>query len=237
MILGLLAVIVIAADLVMVFVLDPPTQSSTPPNTVVRMKIPPMPKAEPEKADGLQPSSELEGNAGTESDQSLDDSLPTEPDAAVPEAPSSQADASALVEAGSAQINASEETDINPQSEFAVEPAEASKTVASVAEELKEPDAQDAPEPTVAATLPESKALFTVQVGGYLTKAYADAKLEELKKLGYPADIIEITDEKQQLWHLVCFGRFQTFAEASNAMAAFKTKENMSAVVIRPKSW
>ena len=86
-------------------------------------------------------------------------------------------------------------------------------------------------------TSPENKALFTVQVGGYLTKAYADAKLEKLKELGYPADIVEVTDEKQQLWHLVCFGRFRAFAEAVDAMDAFKTKEKMPAVVIRPKSW
>jgi hypothetical protein len=54
---------------------------------------------------------------------------------------------------------------------------------------------------------------------------------------GYPAYLFEVMDKKQQPLYLVCFGRFQTLAEAGDTIAAFKVKEKMSAVVARPESW
>lgn len=112
------------------------------------------------------------------------------------------------------------------------------KVTAVVAAKAPEtPAAQDRPEPTGAATTPENEALFTVQVGAFRTKAYADAQLEKLKGLGYPAYIFEVMDKKQQPLYLVCFGRFQTLAMAADTIAAFKEKEKMPAVVARPESW
>jgi cell division septation protein DedD len=86
-------------------------------------------------------------------------------------------------------------------------------------------------QPTGAATTPEKKARFTIQVGAFHTKTYADAQLEKLKGLGYPAYIRNLMDQKQHPLYLVCFGRFQTLSEAGGAVASFKKKEKMPAVV------
>jgi cell division septation protein DedD len=110
-------------------------------------------------------------------------------------------------------------------------------TTDAATESPVEPVGQDRPEPIGAATASKNKSLFTVQVGAFHTKAYADAKLEELKILGYPAYLLEVMDRKQLPLYLVCFGRFPTLAEAGDSIAAFKEKEKMPAVVYRTGSW
>jgi cell division septation protein DedD len=134
-----------------------------------------------------------------------------------------------------------------PGVDSAVAPGAASKsandlveTEAAAVAAAKVPETpadQNRPKPTATATAPEKEAPFTVQVGAFHTKSYADAELEKLKGLGYPAYLFRLLDKKQHPLYLVCFGRFRTLAEAGDAMAAFKKKENMAAVVARPGSW
>ena len=96
------------------------------------------------------------------------------------------------------------------------------------------------PAPPVSATPapPESTtpAPFNIQVGAYLTKTYADAKLESLTRLGYDAFIYKVTDAKQRTWHAVRFGRFQTREEAIRMLTDFKANENMDAIISRSDS-
>jgi cell division septation protein DedD len=99
------------------------------------------------------------------------------------------------------------------------------------------PAVQGPTQTAIAAATPEKEALFTVQVGAFRIKRYADAQLEKLKGLGYPAYIFNLTDKNQHPFYLVCFGHFQTLSKADSAMASFKEKEKMPAVVVaRPGS-
>jgi len=109
-------------------------------------------------------------------------------------------------------------------------------TADTVTEAPDTPVAQKQPEPNGAASVSKNEALFTAQVGAFHNKAYADTKLEELKRLGYPAYILEVVYRKQLPLYLVCFGRFQTRTEAGDAIAAFKEKEKMPAVAYRMES-
>ena len=289
-VLTLLAIIVIAAVLVMKLMPIAPTPLPASPPVVVRMKIPPIPKAEPLKADSLLPPSEVEGRTETASDQPHEDSTPTETNVEASAALSSPTDVSSGAGAISAQSSVAERAVIEPpsantgtptadanplvqgKSEVASEqeasadrgepvqkatigsiedvdvplgttsdstedPVEIEMTADIVTEAPVTPVAQKQPEPNGAASVSENEALFTIQVGAFHTKAYADAKLEELKRLGYPAYLLEVMDRKQLTLYLVCFGRFQTLSEAGDTIAAFKEKENMPAVAYRTESW
>jgi len=209
----------------------------------------------------------VEGNVETPPDQSGDDLAPTEPDADEQAAHPSPADASGADETASAQESVTEGENVEPPSanvdassadatppapekadvaseqeapaasEPAKDVAETAETTVVAAEAPETPAAQEPPQPTVAATAPQNEALYTIQVGAFRTKAYANAQLDKLKGLGYPAYIFEVKDNKQQALYLVCFGDFQTLTEAGGAVAAFKEKEKMQAVVMRPGSW
>ena len=287
-VLTLLAIIVIAAVLVMKLMPIAPTPLPASPPVVVRMKIPPIPKAEPQEANRLQLPPEVEGRAETVSDQPHEDSTPAEPNVDASAALSSPMDASsdtgtvaarssvaegADIEPPSAKASApttdatplvQEKTEVAPEQEAPADRGEPVQTATIEAMEDVSPSAAsdpandlagteikadvatespgkpvgvERPEPTGAATASKNEALFTVQVGAFHTKAYADAKLEELKILGYPAYLLEVMDRKQLTLYLVCFGRFQTLAEAGDTIAAFKKKEKMPAVAYRKESW
>jgi len=288
MILTLLTIIVIATVLVMKLMPIATTPLPASPPVVVRMKIPPIPKAERQKANSLQLPSELEGRTETMSDQPHEDSTPAETNVDASAALSSPTDVSSDAGTVSARSSVTEGADIEPSSENTGAPiADANPLVQEKSEVTPEQEAsadrgepvkmatieamedvspsaasdpindlagteitadvvtdspgkpmgQDRPEPTDAATASKSKALFTVQVGAFHTKAYADSKLEQLKILGYPAYLIEVMDRKQVTLYLVCFGRFQTLAEAGDTIAKFKEKEKMPAVAYRTESW
>ncbi len=78
---------------------------------------------------------------------------------------------------------------------------------------------------------PEPPAPFSVQVGAYLTKAYADEMAVRLMEKGYNAYILQRTDKKKRVWHLVRFGHFQERKAAAQAMKSFKDQEHMDASV------
>ena len=136
-----------------------------------------------------------------------------------------------------AMLGVAEDVVPGATSESANDLFETEATAAVAAEAPEAPASKDRPEPSGAATAPENEASFTVQVGAFHTQAYADAQLEKLKGFGYPAYIFEVMDKKQRPLYLVCFGRFQTLAEAGDTMSAFTAKQKMPAVVARPWSW
>ena len=70
---------------------------------------------------------------------------------------------------------------------------------------------------------------FTIQVGAYLTKTYADQTVSQLIEKGYDAYIFQRTDKKQRLWYLVRFGHFQDRIAASQVLTTFKDQEHMEA--------
>lgn len=284
-VLTILAVIVIAAVLAMQLMLGKSKPLPAPAPAVVERKIPPMPKAEPQKAESLQTTDEAKGTVETPSDQRHDVSTPAEAEAESPAAQSSPANASGAGATASAQPSATgaadlesppanegpqkadatrpaqEKTEVAPERETfadqgksdqtatvgaakAVPPGAASKSAkdlvksaapaVAAANEAQPPAAEDRPKATEAAAAPDNEDLFTVQIGAFHHKAYADADVQKMKGLGYPAYIFKLMDKQQRPLYLVCFGRFRTLAEASDAMAAFKDKEKLPAVVARP---
>jgi cell division septation protein DedD len=211
--------------------------------------------AEPNAPSPAPPSSAVKaaGVAGTASAQPAVTVKP-EPKSSLANAGAPTADAAAPAqkntENGPAQEtsadNAKSEQTATPGVAKTIPPGAASKpasdhmkteaTAVAAAKVSKPPANQGLSKPTATATAPEKEALFTVQVGAFHHKAYADARLQKLKGLGYPAYIFRLMGKKQRPLYLVCFGRFQTLAEASGAMAAFKEKEKMPAAVARPGS-
>ena len=75
----------------------------------------------------------------------------------------------------------------------------------------------------------EQSSSFTIQVGAYLTKTYADQTVSQLIEKGYDAYIFQRTDKKQRLWYLVRFGHFQDRVAASQVLTTFKDQERMDA--------
>ena len=76
---------------------------------------------------------------------------------------------------------------------------------------------------------PEAAVRYSVQVGAFRTKAYADLAVSQLMEKGYDAYIFQRTDKTQRVWYLVRFGRFQDREAAVEALTAFKNQEHMDA--------
>lgn len=77
------------------------------------------------------------------------------------------------------------------------------------------------------------EAAYTVQIGVFRNRAYAETAIARLSHLGYPAYTLETTDNRQQPLYWVRFGGYATLAEAVAVMTQFKKKERMDAVVVR----
>ena len=92
-----------------------------------------------------------------------------------------------------------------------------------------------APQADLAATAhgPDTPAPYTIQVGSYLTKTYAENTIAALTKRGYEPSIFGVADAKQRKWHVVCFGHFETYKQAAQSLSEFKENENMDGIIIR----
>jgi cell division septation protein DedD len=87
------------------------------------------------------------------------------------------------------------------------------------------------PEKEIRAAAPFRKASYTIQVGAFHNKAYADELLDLLRKRGYtPFIFVAVRAHKSDLY-TVRFGRFASREAAAEAVSGFKQKENMAAVV------
>ncbi len=77
----------------------------------------------------------------------------------------------------------------------------------------------------------DTKAPFSLQVGAYLTKEYADDQMAELRNRGYDSFIFKTTDKKQRTWYTVRFGHFESREKATLSLSKFKEKEKMTAII------
>ncbi len=121
-----------------------------------------------------------------------------------------------------------------------VKPAPAA--AAAVPAEQKKPEPEPAarkPEPApktvTAKTDPNKPAPFTIQVGAYLTKAYAEEKQTDLEQRGYEPFVYQTTDKQQRTWYMVRVGRFEDRPAAETFLSDFTAKENMPAVIALTK--
>jgi cell division septation protein DedD len=80
---------------------------------------------------------------------------------------------------------------------------------------------------------PSADSQFTIQVGAYRNKNYAENAMSRLSRKGYEAYIFEDTDAKSRTWHMVRFGNFSTHQAAQRALGAYKDKEQKKAIITR----
>ncbi len=90
--------------------------------------------------------------------------------------------------------------------------------------------------PTVAvpeqpAPEPQKAARFTIQVGAFREKAYAQQSRIQWQARGYDAYILEVGDASGRRWYFVRFGRFDTHEDAGSFLVEFQNKEKASAMI------
>jgi hypothetical protein len=132
-----------------------------------------------------------------------------------------------------------------PEAEPSPEPPTDPQTVAQAASD----QAPDSPPPAPAKTSPPSPAPaaqetapppkpqiqepYTIQVGAYRNKVYAEAALASLARKGYDPYIFKDTDARSRAWYAVRFGRFATRQAAQWALSAYRDKERKEAIIAR----
>ena len=105
--------------------------------------------------------------------------------------------------------------------------------VKTAAELPKPPEAVEKPlpPPPKKKVIPPPSLLYSVQVGAFLRMDRARRHLEMIAAKGYDAYIYQTLDAKSRDWYLVRIGDFSDYPSAHKAMADFKTKQGMDAVV------
>lgn len=91
------------------------------------------------------------------------------------------------------------------------------------------------PEEKAGTTAPEvlQRQHFSIQVGAFREKAYAQRTMEQLQKKGYNAYIYETADKHMRNWYFVRFGKFDNREEAILTMAEFKQNQKRSAIIAK----
>jgi cell division protein FtsN len=92
------------------------------------------------------------------------------------------------------------------------------------------------PEPAVKQSIkpkPPADPKFTIQVGAYRNKGYAENALALLSRKGYDAYIFEDADAKSRAWYVVRFGHFPTRQAAQRTLSAYQDKEQKKAIIAR----
>ncbi len=121
-------------------------------------------------------------------------------------------------------LQAQQET---PDPMSAKQPA-TSKQAAAPAMTGAEPEARQA-----AGAEAPADSQFTIQVGAYHNRTYAEDAMAQLSRKGYEAYILEDTDKKSRTWYMVRFGHFPTRQAAQWAMSAYQDKEQKKAIIAR----
>lgn len=238
----------------------PPTTSG---NTIHRTKIPPAPaqqQATVAAAKEETPVAEVQATPAPQAqkvdpaptDPSTEQSPMTPQEQSAPE-PVKQAVAETPAEQSDAQESIAPPAPEPP-------PAQSETTAAPAAEPEPENQAakQDTPDPTSTKqpALPEQSGApstsepepaakqavkpkppadsqFTIQVGAYRNKNYAEKAMALLSRKGYEAYIFENTDSKSRSWYMVRFGHFPTRQAAQWALSAYQDKEQKKAIITR----
>ena len=143
-----------------------------------------------------------------------------------PEPPPTQSEAPATPtsEPGPENRSTQQET---PDPMSAKQPA-TSKQVAGPGTTEAEPEAKQ-----TAGPIPPADSQFTIQVGAYHNRTYAEDAMAQLSRKGYEAYILEDTDKKSRTWYMVRFGHFPTRQAAQWALSAYRDKEQKKAIIAR----
>jgi hypothetical protein len=90
------------------------------------------------------------------------------------------------------------------------------------------PAASSAPEKALPAPV---KMTHSVQVGAFRTREQAEKLVGTLKKIGYPAGILPVTDSKARTWYTVRIGDYPSRDIARQQAEAFTSREKMESAV------
>ena len=200
-----------------------------------------------ETADTAQPAAEPEATASDESPASRSTvaSVPTSPAPGTDRAPSGTPEQARAVESPSAEPAAEPETDLTAKPTPGPASDSQAATQAQTAPEqtpASPPPAQarrPRPAPAVQAPAqspppePQKQEPFTIQVGAYRNKVYAEDMRATLARKGYEPYIFEDTDARSHAWYVVRFGRFATRQAAQWALSAYRDKERKDAIIAK----
>ena len=76
-----------------------------------------------------------------------------------------------------------------------------------------------------------AKMSYSVQVGAFLSRNFAQKLVGTLRQKGYPAVILEVTDPKTRTWHTVRIGDFPSREAAIQKADEFTSREKMESTV------
>jgi len=76
-----------------------------------------------------------------------------------------------------------------------------------------------------------AKMSYSVQVGAFLSRNLAQKLVGTLRRKGYPAIILEVTDPKTRTWHTVRIGDFPSREAAIQKADEFTSREKMESAV------
>jgi cell division protein FtsN len=220
-----------------------PLPEPAPARSPIRGKVPPMPSPLPSQTS--EPSNEIAQNSDPAANGIIaragEATEPMNPDAPLPE---TAAVAEPIApEPGQGTISQTQPIPDATIAQSAPQPAEplgAGEPQPTMTENGHEEAPQ--PDPTVAepqtapaamAPEPVASAAYTIQVGSFRTKTYADKKVATLTQKGYKPFIFEVSDANQRKWYAVRFGRFETSEKAAQFLSEFKKKENIDGIIRR----
>jgi cell division protein FtsN len=241
----------------------PQISQTTPGNAIHRAKIPPAPaqqqattaaaKEEPPAADAqTPPATQSRKVEPAPTAQSTEQGPMTPQERPTPE-PVEQAEAETPADRGDAQDSkaqpgpepppAQRETTAAPAAEPEPEnqtaqqetPDPMSPKQPAMSEQSSAPSTSG-PEPAAkqaARPKPPADSQFTIQVGAYRNKNYAEDAMAQLSRKGYEAYIFEGADAKSRAWYLVRIGHFPTRQAAQWALGAYRDKEQKKAIIAR----
>lgn len=109
---------------------------------------------------------------------------------------------------------------------------------AETAEQKPEDSTQSppsSPEEKADPTVPEvlQRQHFTIQVGAFREKGYAQQTKKQLQEKGYDTYIYETADTHMRNWYFVRFGKFDNREEAIMTVAEFKQNQKRSAIIAK----
>lgn len=84
--------------------------------------------------------------------------------------------------------------------------------------------------------LPEKAERFSIQVGAFRVKQFANERASILKALGYDPYIFSATGAKGRTWHTVRIGKYETLEKAEAALSSFSRKSDFPTAIVHVNS-
>jgi cell division protein FtsN len=215
------AAVILALALGLYFILMRMYPAQTPIHPITRRKIPAMPPSHsmqpaPAPSNPSMPTDSVMTTGESGNDNTFSNQIPDEAEQGVP-----------MNDSGDNGIRAT----ASPESETAPVPDAAMAQDQPVKEETSaQTDSIHSDAPSNAM---EAPSFYTIQVGSYRSQNNAERQVTKLRKKGFDAYLFQLDRKDQQPWYLVRFGHFNSFDAAEQALASFKTQEQIVGAIKR----